>query len=106
LALPPPLAGAFFWDDVLVAHERVVTCAREPLFGRAGPKTEGKMTPSSGIRPVYDTNTLRIMTNAFGRACNFLPVQFRNSDRMRRELALRIRATIHRAARGLVECIG
>jgi hypothetical protein len=48
------------------------------------------MTPSSGIRPVYDPNTLRIMTNAFDRACNFLPVEFRNSDRMRRKLALQI----------------
>jgi hypothetical protein len=48
------------------------------------------MTPSSRIRPVYDPDSLRIMSNAFDRACNFLPVQFRNSDRMRRKLALRI----------------
>jgi hypothetical protein len=53
-------------------------------------KREGDVTPSSGIRPVYDPNTLRIMTNAFDRACSFLPVQFRNSDRMRRKLALQI----------------
>jgi len=48
------------------------------------------MTPSKGIRPVYDPHTLRIMTSAFDRACNFLPIQFRESDRMRRKLALRI----------------
>jgi hypothetical protein len=30
------------------------------------------------------------MTNAFDRACDFLPVQFRNNDRMRRKLALHI----------------
>jgi hypothetical protein len=48
------------------------------------------MTPSSGTRPVYDPDTLRIMTDAFDRACDFLPVQFRNSERMRRRLALHI----------------
>jgi len=45
---------------------------------------------SSGIRPVYDPGTLRIMTDAFDNACNFLPVQFRNSNCMRRKLALHI----------------
>lgn len=30
------------------------------------------------------------MTNAFDRACDSVPVQFRNSDRMRRKLALHI----------------
>jgi hypothetical protein len=48
------------------------------------------MTPSSGIRTVYDPDTLNIMTNAFDRACEFLPVQLRDSDRMRRKLALHI----------------
>jgi hypothetical protein len=48
------------------------------------------MTLSSGIRPVYDPDTLRIMTDAFDHACNFLPVQFRNNDRIRRKLALHI----------------
>jgi hypothetical protein len=48
------------------------------------------MTPSSGIRRVYDPDSLRIMANAFDRACDFLPVKFRDSDRMRRKLALHI----------------
>jgi hypothetical protein len=48
------------------------------------------MTPSSGIRRFYDPDTLSIMTNAFDRACDSVPVQFRNSDRMRRKLALHI----------------
>ena len=48
------------------------------------------MTPSSAIRRVYDPDTLRIMTNAFDRACDFLPAQFRNSDSVRRRLALHI----------------
>jgi hypothetical protein len=48
------------------------------------------MTPSSGIRHVYDPDTLGIMTNAFDRACDFLPVQFRDSDGVRRKLALHI----------------
>jgi hypothetical protein len=49
-----------------------------------------KMVPSSGVRRVYDPDTLSLMTNAFDRACDFLPVQFRDSDRMRRRLALHI----------------
>jgi hypothetical protein len=48
------------------------------------------MSPSTGIRPVYDPDTLRVMTDAFDHACDFLPVQFRNSDCMRRKLALHI----------------
>ena len=48
------------------------------------------MIPSSGIRHVYDPDSIRIMTNAFDRACDFLPVQFRDSDRMRRKLAMHI----------------
>jgi hypothetical protein len=48
------------------------------------------MTQSSGIRCVYDPDTLSIMTDAFDRACDFLRVQFRDSDRIRRKLALRI----------------
>ncbi len=48
------------------------------------------MSPSSGIRPVYDPATLRIMSDAFDHACNFLPPQFRNSDSVRRKLALHI----------------
>ena len=30
------------------------------------------------------------MTNAFDRACDFLPIQFRGSDGVRRKLALHI----------------
>ena len=48
------------------------------------------MSGSSGIRPVYDPATLRIMIDAFDHACNFLPTQFRNSDSVRRKLALHI----------------
>jgi hypothetical protein len=48
------------------------------------------MTPSSGIRHVYDPATLRVITNAFDRACDSLPVQFRDSDRVRRKIALHI----------------
>jgi hypothetical protein len=48
------------------------------------------MTTPSGIRHVYDPDTLSIMTNAFDRACDFLPVHFRDSDHMRRKLALHI----------------
>jgi hypothetical protein len=48
------------------------------------------MTPSCAISHVYDPDTLRVMTNAFDRACDFLPAQFRNSDRMRTKLALHI----------------
>jgi hypothetical protein len=48
------------------------------------------MTPSSGIRCVYDPEVLSIMTNAFDRACETLPFQFRDSEHMRRKLALHI----------------
>ena len=48
------------------------------------------MILSSGIRSVYDPETLTIMSNAFDRACDILPVQFRDSDHMRRKLASRI----------------
>jgi hypothetical protein len=48
------------------------------------------MSPSSGIRPVYDPDTLRIMIDAFDHACNFIPAQFRDSDRVRRNLAMHI----------------
>ena len=48
------------------------------------------MTPLSRIKPVYDPGTLRIMIDAYAQACTLLPVRFRNSDRMRRTLALKI----------------
>jgi len=48
------------------------------------------MSPSSSVRNVYDPNTLSVMTNAFDRACDFLPVQLRGSDRVRRRIALHI----------------
>ena len=47
------------------------------------------MIPSNVSR-VYDPHTLSIMGIAFGRACDFLPVQFRGSDYMRRKLASQI----------------
>jgi hypothetical protein len=48
------------------------------------------MLPSSGIKSVYHPDTLKIMSDAFDRACGFLPVQFKHNDRMRRKLALHI----------------
>jgi hypothetical protein len=48
------------------------------------------MLPSSGIKPVYHPDTLKIMGDAFDRACRFLPVQFKYNDRMRKKLALHI----------------
>lgn len=60
------------------------------FFGRVALGRETEMTPSSGISHVYDPDSLRIMANAFDRACDFLPVQLRESDRMRRKLALHI----------------
>ena len=48
------------------------------------------MIPSNNISHVYDPHTLSIMANAFDRACDFLPVQFRDSDYMRRKLASHI----------------
>ena len=47
------------------------------------------MIPSN-ISRVYDPHTLSIMGIAFDRACDFLPVQFRDSDYMRRKLASHI----------------
>jgi hypothetical protein len=52
------------------------------------------MLPSSGIKPVYHPDTLKIMGDAFDRACRFLPVQFKYNDRMRRKLALQFSASI------------
>ena len=48
------------------------------------------MVPSSGIGWAYDPEVLTIMGNAFDHACDCLPVQFRNSDSLRRKLALHI----------------
>ena len=48
------------------------------------------MILSSGIRSVYDPETLTIMSNTFDRACDILPVRFRDSDHMRRMLASHI----------------
>src|SRR5262245_51595254 len=39
---------------------------------------------------VYDPEVLIVMTNAFDRACDFLPAEFRDSDQLRRKLALHI----------------
>jgi hypothetical protein len=47
------------------------------------------MVPSSGIE-CYDPEILTIMGNAFDHACDCLPVQFRDSDSLRRKLALHI----------------
>jgi hypothetical protein len=49
-----------------------------------------RMIPSNNISRVYDPHTLSIMAIAFDRACDFLPVQFRDSDYMRRKLASHI----------------
>src|SRR5215472_6188872 len=51
---------------------------------------ENEMVPLIGSRCVYDPEVLIVMTNAFDRACDFLPAEFRDSDRMRRKLALHI----------------
>ena len=48
------------------------------------------MMPLIGGRCVYDREVLMVMSNAFDRACDFLPAQFRESDHMRRKLALHI----------------
>ena len=48
------------------------------------------MLPSSGIKPVYHPDTLKIMSDAFDLACRFLPAQYKYNDRMRRKLALHI----------------
>jgi hypothetical protein len=49
-----------------------------------------RMIPSNNITRVYDPHTLSIMAIAFDRACDFLPVQFRDSDYMRRKVASHI----------------
>jgi hypothetical protein len=51
---------------------------------------ESEMIPLIGSRCVYDPEVLMVMANAFNRACDFLPAQFKNSDRMRKRLALHI----------------
>jgi hypothetical protein len=48
------------------------------------------MVSSSGIKRVYDPDTLKIMADALDRACRYLPAQFKYNDRMRRKLALHI----------------
>ena len=48
------------------------------------------MVPLIGSKCVYDPEVLMVMTNAFDRACDLLPAEFRDSDRMRRKLALHI----------------
>jgi len=48
------------------------------------------MIPSNNVSRVYDPHTLSIMAIAFDRACDFVPVQFRDSDYMRRKLASHI----------------
>jgi hypothetical protein len=49
-----------------------------------------EMIPSNGISRVYDPDTLSVMAIAFDRACDFLPVQFRDRDDMRKKLASHI----------------
>ena len=51
---------------------------------------ENELTPSSGIKCVYDPETLAIMGHALDHACSVLPTQFRDSEYMRRKLALHI----------------
>ncbi len=48
------------------------------------------MVPLIGSRCVYYPEVLMVMTKAFDRACDFLPSEFRDSDHMRRKLALHI----------------
>ena len=48
------------------------------------------MIPSIGSRCVYNPEVLMVMTNAFDRACDILPAQFRNSNQIRKKLALHI----------------
>ena len=48
-----------------------------------------RMIPSNNISRVYDPHTLSIMAIAFDRACDVLPVQFRDSY-MRRKVASHI----------------
>lgn len=49
-----------------------------------------EMTPSSSIRRMYDPETVAVMTNALDHACSCLPAQFRESEYMRKKLALHI----------------
>jgi hypothetical protein len=67
-------------------------CPRRSARSQQGPINLGvlEMTTSSSIKHVYGPDTLRIMTDAFDRACEFLPVQLRDSDHMRRKLASHI----------------
>jgi hypothetical protein len=48
------------------------------------------MIPSISSRCTYDPEVVKIMSKAFDRACEALPVQFKDSDRVRRKLALLI----------------
>jgi hypothetical protein len=48
------------------------------------------MIPLVGIRCVYDPATLTIMSSAFDRACDCLPLEFKGSAQLRRKLALHI----------------
>jgi hypothetical protein len=50
----------------------------------------GEMTSLDGFRHVYDPETLSVMTNAFDRACDCFPVQFRGNDYLRKKLAMHI----------------
>jgi hypothetical protein len=51
---------------------------------------ESVMVQSSNIGWAYDPEILTTMGNAFDHACDCLPVQFRDSDSLRRKLALHI----------------
>jgi hypothetical protein len=59
-----------------------------------GTRISELITYQSCSRPqnsaICDPETLTIMTRALDRACNFLPVQFRDTDYMRRRLAFEI----------------
>src|SRR4029453_16902032 len=86
-------------DGILraIGYQRFVLthyCPRRSAGSEQGPINLGalQMTTSSSIKHVYDPETLSIMTDAFGRACDFLPVQLRDSDHMRRKLASHISA--------------
>jgi hypothetical protein len=79
-----------FCRHILLSYFVVIMSARDACSTAHVQERYSEMTPSSGIRTVYDPDTLNIMTNAFDRACEFLPVQLRDSDRMRRKLALHI----------------
>jgi len=66
-------------------HVKGTLCGGAPVE-----EQESQMIPSIGTRCVYDPATLRIMTSAFDRACDLLPVEFRKSDHMRKKVALHI----------------